>query len=516
MTCQKKSDTVESMIYSYDLETQLLAGLIKYPDRYADIASFITDKDFWSETSKINRTIFCVLRQAIENGEKIDEVVIAQRVKNFGITFEDNINAADYIESLSLKKLSADSIISVAKELKKYTIRREIALCGAEINKKMRSISPSSDYSSIIEVADKLYNDQINLYENNSEQPQNIFDDMENLIEERGNNPISEFGFAGPHPKLQDLYGSLLRPGNITVIVARSGVGKTQFCLDFTTKVSEKYNVPILHFDNGEMSKEELIFRQCSAMSKVPMYLLETGLWRKAGSDVVDNVRSVWKVLKNRYKKLYYYNVGGMTVDAQISVLKRFYYSKVGRGNQMIFSFDYIKTTSEASGNKNEWQLVGEMVDKYKRCIQKDIKNGDSPCISMMTSVQSNRTGIVTNKMSSNVVDDESIVSLSDRITQFASHMFILRNKTFDELQNEQGYGTHKFINVKARHLGKDIAGAINPVKLPDGSLKKNFINLEIANFCVTEKGDYRDIVDALGTSATVSKDGTDDVPNLD
>jgi len=504
------------MIYSYDLETQLLAGLIKYPDRYADIVAFITEKDFWSESSKINRTIFLVLRQAIDNGEKIDDVVISQRVKNYGISFEDNINPADYIESLSLKKLSPDSIISVAKELKKFTIRREIALCGAEINKKMRSISPSSDYTTIVETADKIYNDQINLYEAGTDQPQNIFDDMEALIEERGNNPVEEFGFAGPHPKLQNMYGSLLRPGNITVVVARSGVGKTQFCLDFTSKVSEQYSVPVLHFDNGEMSKEELIFRQCSAMSKVPMYLLESGNWRKAGTETVENVRSVWKTIKNRYKHLYYYNVGGMSVDAQISVLKRFYYSKVGRDNPMIFSFDYIKTTSENNGNKTEWQLVGEMVDKYKRCIQREIKGDNGPCISMMTSVQSNRAGIVTNKNAANITDDESIVSLSDRITQFSSHMFILRNKTNDELQNEKGFGTHKFINVKARHLGKDIAGAINPVKLPDGTLKKNFINLEIANFCVTEKGDYRDIVDSLNTTATVASDSDDDVPELD
>ena len=503
------------MIYSYDLETQLLAGLIKYPDRYADIASFITEKDFWSESSKINRTIFLVLRQAIDNGEKIDDVVISQRVKNYGISFEDNINPADYIESLSLKKLSPDSLISVARELKKYTIRREIALCGAEINKKMRSISPSSDYAAIIETADKIYNEQINLYETGDDQPQNIFDDMESIVEDRGNNPVEEFGFAGPHPKLQNMYGSLLRPGNITVVVARSGVGKTQFCLDFTTKVSEQYSVPVLHFDNGEMSKEELIFRQCAAMSKVPMYLLESGNWRKAGAEVVDNVRAVWNTINKRYKHLYYYNVGGMSVDAQISVLKRFYYSKIGRGNPMIFSFDYIKTTSESGGNKTEWQLVGEMVDKYKRCIQKDIVSDKGPCISMMTSVQSNRAGIVTNKNSSSITDDESIVSLSDRITQFSSHMFILRQKTSDELQNEVSFGTHKFINVKARHLGKDIAGAINPVKLADGTLKKNFVNLEIANFCVSEKGDYRDIVDALGANANVIKDNDDDVPNL-
>jgi replicative DNA helicase len=503
------------MIYSYDLETQLLAGLIKYPDRYSDIAGFITEKDFWSESSKINKTIFSVLRQAIDNGEKIDDVVISQRVKNYGISFEDNINPSDYIDSLSLKKISPDSIISVARELKKYTIRREIALCGAEINKKMKTMSPSSEYNDIIETADKLYNNQINLYETGTDQPENIFDSMESLVEERGNNPVSEFGFAGPHPKIQEIYGSLLRPGNITVIVARSGVGKTQFCLDFTTKVSETYEIPVLHFDNGEMSKEELIFRQCAAMSKVPMHLLESGNWRKAGTEIVENVRSVWKILKQRYKHLYYYNVGGMSVDSQISVLKRFYYSKVGRGNPMIFSFDYIKTTSENSGNKTEWQLVGEMVDKYKRCIQRDIKSSDGPCISMMTSVQSNRAGIVTNKNAANVTDDESIVSLSDRITQFSSHMFILRQKTFDELQSEPGFGTHKFINVKARHLGKDIAGAINPVKLADGSFKKNFINLEIANFCVTEKGDFRDIVDSISANANVAKDNNDDVPEL-
>lgn len=46
----------------------------------------------------------------------------------------------------------------------------------------------------------------------------NIYDQMEDLVEERGNNPITEFGFAGPHEKLQNIYGSLLRPGNITAV----------------------------------------------------------------------------------------------------------------------------------------------------------------------------------------------------------------------------------------------------------------------------------------------------------
>jgi replicative DNA helicase len=56
------------MIYSYELEMQLLAALIKYPEKFVEIATFISEKDFWNESSKINRIIFKVLKQAIENG----------------------------------------------------------------------------------------------------------------------------------------------------------------------------------------------------------------------------------------------------------------------------------------------------------------------------------------------------------------------------------------------------------------------------------------------------------------
>jgi len=289
----------------------------------------------------------------------------------------------------------------------------------------------------------------------------------------------------------------------------------TQFCMHYSTQVSIKYDVPVLHFDNGEMSKEELIMRQCAALSKVPMHLIESGNWRKAGPDVVDRVRSVWAKVKNM--KFYYYNVGGMDVDSMIDTLKRFYYSKVGRGNQMIFSFDYIKTTSESQGGKSEWQVVGEMVDKFKKCIQKEILEDGNPVIPMITSVQSNRSGITNNRLSANVIDDESVVSLSDRITQFCSHMFILRNKTADEIQTEGvRFGTHKMINVKARHLGSDIKGAIEPVVVGD-ALRKNFVNLEFSNFNITERGDLRDIARSINMDEDLDNENSEDeTPDFD
>ena len=503
------------MIYNFELEKQLLAGLIKEPDTLAEISNFIGTSDFYSKQSSLHSAIFRIVKQAIDAGDEIDEVIIAQRVNDVGLSFEDNLNPSDYIKSLALRKVPKGNTLKIAKELKKYSIRREILESSQDIAKQMKNMPPEASYRSIIEAADNTYNSRINLYEIGNDTPANIYEEMESLVEERGNNPLKEFGMMGPHPKVNDIYGSLLRAGNITVIVARSGVGKTQFCMDYSTKVSLQYDVPVLHFDNGEMSKEELIMRQCAALSGVSMHLLESGKWRQAGKGVVEKVRAVWPKVKNL--KFYYYNVGGMDVDSMVNTLKRFYYAKVGRGNPMVFSFDYIKTTSENIANKSEWQVVGEMVDKFKKCVQKEVLHDGNPIIPMITSVQSNRYGITNNRTSQNIVDDESIVSLSDRITQFCSHMFILRNKTTDEMETEGGrFGTHKLINVKSRHLGSDIAGAVEPVSIGD-ALRKNSINLEFNNFNISERGDLRDVARMLNGEEDLDGDGIQEtIPDFD
>jgi len=503
------------MLYSIDVEQQLLATIIQHPKSFFIISDFITHQDFFSVESKVNSTVFSVVKGIIESGGSPDPVLVASKIKSLGISFAENLSIGDYIHSLRMRKTSSDSIESLAKELKLYTVRREISYACKEVSDHMKKLPSTTPYDDIIRDADRIFNNKINLFESGSSIPENIYDEMERLIEELGNNPIENFGFMGPFGRVNDIYGSLLRAGNITIFVARSAVGKTALCMNFATKVGAKYKVPILHFDNGEMSKEELIHRQCAALSHTPIGLIETGKWRNAGPDVVKRVRDTWKIIQDM--EFYYFNVGGMDVDAMLMVLKRFYYSIVGRGNPMIFSFDYIKTSYEPSGYKKEYEIVGQMLDKFKKTIEKDILHDGKPVISMMTSVQSNRQGIVANRNAAEVRDDESVVSLSDRLQHFCSHMFILREKTLDEILDEgEQFGTHKLINIKARHLGKDINGHLRPVRVGD-ALRRNFINLEFKNFDITEKGDLRDIVAFRNAHAELIEGGEDneDIPDF-
>ena len=503
-------------MYSFEEEQQFLATLINHPDSYVEISSYINEEDFYSESSQVNKTIFSILKRSIESGNEIDYVMLTERALSLNLSFEDNINIGDYIQALSLRKTSPKSITGLAKDIKKYSARRKVANCGSKIVKRMQNASSEDSFSKLIEDADKIYNDTIALYDNGSNVPEDLFTDMENHVEDRGNNPIEEFGLLGPHKRLHELYGSLLRPGNITTITARSGVGKTQFCLDFCLKTSELNGfVPILHFDNGEMSQEELRMRLCASMSGVPLHLIETGKWRRAGKEIVDKVRSVWPKIKSY--KLHYFNVSGMNVDQMVNLVKRFYYSKVGRGNQMIFNFDYIKTTSENLSNKSEWQVVGEMVDKFKKLVQRDILCNGEPMVAMMTSVQSNRSGITNNRRADNIVEDESVVSLSDRITQFSSHLFSLRQKSQDEIADSPNFGTHKLTCFKHRHLGSEYLRAIQPVRLADDiTLVKNSIFLDFDNFNITESGDMIDLVATQMAEANVAlNDSPEEVPDI-
>ena len=182
----------------------------------------------------------------------------------------------------------------------------------------------------------------------------------------------------------------------------------------------------------------------------------------------------------------------------------------------MILNFDYIKSTFEQFGNKSEWQIVGELVDKFKSLIMKELVFENGPVISMLTSVQMNRQGISRNRTAEHQTEDDSVISLSDRITQFCSHVFLLREKEPDEITADLNFGTHKLVSVKSRHLGQDAQGAMVPVRLADGSLRRNYINLDFNNFNITERGDLRDLVEHLRIEGmTPDEDGEDELPGL-
>ena len=469
------------IIFSPETESNCISALLRHPEIFPDIDNFISENDF---QSKFHRKIYGIIRAYLTEGQEANIILIASKIKSLGISF-DNVQGEvlDVLESLqSVSQINHFVGLESFKELKKITVRREIGQTAENIQQAMYNAKNAS-IEQIVDMADKLYSGKISYFTSEGGDFGNIYDEMEQMIED--GDPIDEYGMMGPFKRVNQIYGSLVLPGNISVIGARTGVGKTSFGFYYLTHIQEQYGVPILHLDMGEMSKEELIYRACTMFTKgeVPLHHIQTRKYKR-NAEMVRKVREVWPRIKGL--KTTYENIAGKSREQVISLIRRFYLAKVGRGNKCLIHLDYLKPF-EDSGSQ-EYQAMGHFIQDIKTLITTEVP---AP---LWTSLQLNRQGITTGKRASQIDDSENAFSISDRIAWQVSHAFLLRNKTPDELVIEPGLGNAKMIPIKYRHLGEDYKAALDMVKMPDGSSQKNYIHLKSENFTYSEVGDLQSV----------------------
>jgi replicative DNA helicase len=475
------------MIYSLQVERHVLSGLLKHQDLFADIDVFLTENDFYND---VHSSIYTVFKNIKYKGENVDKVLLAEKIKNLGISFKDEINIFDYIDNLTFSQITEEATMTACKELIKFRVRRE--LCQTADNLKDYVTKNAEDsLDEIISKIDGIYNKKISSYSEN-DIPINIFEGVEDLIEERGNSPKDETGLITPYSEFNRMYGGL-KNGNIYAIASRPGQGKSTWLNDicFKTAINPKNKTKTLILDT-EMQTIDIQLRMVASLSGVPVWYLETGNWRK-NQEMTKKVREAWgKVKKYEY---FHYHVGNKNIDQICSIIRRWYLSKVGRGNQAMIAYDYIKLTGEKVGqNWAEHQAIGDKIDKLKR-ISEEIQ------CPVITAMQLNRTGESFNRRGAEVVDDSSVISLSDRLQWFASFVAIFRRKTLDELSLDgQAFGTHKLIPTKTRFQGKDAAGHQDLVRRLDSSGKEvwgqNYLNYDVQNFNIEERGSLADVAE--------------------
>ncbi len=475
------------MVHSQDLEKQVIGGLIKHQEVYPEISSFLGEDDFAND---INQYIFSIVKNALDNRQTIDKAILISRLKNLGVSFRDNIDVADYVNALSLVQATPKSIVQATKDLKIVTCKRNFVEVCDQIKRQMLK-SGNMSYEDVVSYVDKQLYSKMNSWYSASDAV-DLFETMQDRIEELGNNPIDDMGLATPYPYYNKRYGGF-RNGNVYVFASRPKQGKTSF-LDgtaFHMANTMKNKVPTLILDT-EMQSDEIQERVLATLSGVPVWYITTGNWRK-NPEYTLKIRAAWKLIKEGNYKLHHEYVINTPIEQVVSKIKRWYYTKVGRGNQAMIVYDYIKITGEGVSEYNkEHQVIGEKVNTLKELVGKEVT---AP---LVTAVQINRQGVGQAGK-----DDSSVISLSDRVLWFASQVSIFRRKTPEEIQMETArFGTHKLINIESRWQGRDAAGHLDYVKDLNGNLVNNFTNFTVENFQVKEHADAKEMFDVLSGQA--------------
>ncbi len=483
----------KEQIYSLKIERHVLGGLINNPKVFPEVERFITEKDFFND---INSTIFCVIRSILANNQPLDKILISEKIQNLQIKFQEPIDIYRYVDDISFTQITPKAVTEAARELLKYRIRREILETAEDIAYYAKKCG-AEDIDEIISTCDKKYSSKMSEYAIESE-PAKLFEGIEELVEERGNNPQEDSGLVTPYKDFNDTYGGL-RAGNVYAICSRPGQGKTTWINDICFKTAHLNNIKVLILDT-EMETEDIQFRMAASITGVSMWHLETGNWRK-NSELVSRVRSSLPNIEGDNAGVYHTHVGNKTIDQICSLVRRWYLTEVGRGNPCLIAYDYVKLTGERiSQNWAEHQAIGEKIDKLKK-LSEEI---NAP---LVTAMQLNRSG--EGRGQGAIVDDSSAISLSDRLQWYASFVAIFRRKTLDEIAEDnevdpnggvvRDYGTHKLIPIKTRFQGRHAAGHQDLVRrtLDDGrvSYENNCLYFSVRNFNVEERGSLRTLI---------------------
>jgi len=489
-------------IQSLQIERHVIGGLIQNPDVIPEIEGFTSEKDFVAQP---HSTIYSCLVSSYLANEKLDKIILSQKIKNLGISFKDNINIFDYIESISFAPITRIATIKACQELAKLRALREIEYTCDEIKTHVnKSINQPLDKT--VSEIDAIYGEKINSFSCDDGEI-DLYSGLLDLAEERGNNPQNEIGFATPYPEFNRLYGGF-RKKNLYIIASRAKSGKSTFLNDVASKMSSMHKIPVLYLDT-EMSSQETQFRAIAAKTKVPLWYVETGNWRK-NPEMVTKIRKELGDIDKKFNVKHYF-IGNKKIEEIGSIARRWYLKHVGRGKDCIVVFDYIKSMDKLTGNQQEYQLMGDKVDYLKKLAEEL----DCPVV---TAVQTNRSGITTNREVSELVDDESSIGISDRITWYATYVGILRRRVAEEVVlDTPESGTHKLIECVARFQGRDAAGHQDLIRrqFPDGKVKyvKNFINLEVNNFDVQERGSLLDSIARQNAVFLVNDPGSETQP---
>lgn len=485
----------ESLV-SINLERQCLASLLEYEDVFHEFEYFLSDKDF---SHPFHKACFCLVRDAYLSKQKIDSVVLSQKLNNLGLTKFEELDTYSYIETLSFNRLgSKEATKEYLHELHKLYELRVLL----EQNEKTRQFileNKNKPLDVIFSEVDRINNAIVTKISNIKDKGVNIFETMEQNIEANAANPPQDF-WQGPFKTVNRIFGSITIPSNITLIGARTGANKTNLALFYGLHLATKYSLPVIYLDYGELNISSIQHR-CATMLMdefVPYHKIVRGTWAN-NAEYAHAVRKIWK--KVHKLKLVYYDVGNLNPKEIISLIRRAYYSQIGRGNNCLLIYDYLKPFDH-NPQQSDWQMMSLFAKDLKTLINNEIP------IPAWMSIQMNRLGITNNKKSINVDDSENTLQV-DRVLHNASLGFLLRMKTTDELLEENNmFGNLKMIPVKHREiLGDDYQAAFRPVRMIDGSFRRNYINLNMHNFHFEDKGDLNMMVEHMKNQVNVTTD---------
>ncbi len=429
---------MKQMPVSVEAEQALLGSIIVSPDAFDKIGGLITAEDFYVEEHK---HIYSALIKMYSQNKTIDVVTLVNALVEMGD--RDEAGGIQYITLLAESVPSAANVKDYANIVKDKSVLRKLIRVCDEINEDAYS---EADVRTIVDSAEQKifdisHNNDSKEFRHIRDVLQNVYRDIEVLSETKGAVSGAKTGFSGLDRMLVQM-----GKGDLVIVGARPGMGKTSFALNIATNVAKSSKKSVAIF-SLEMSGEQLVTRIISSEAMVDSHSLRTG---HLANEDWDNIADVISSLSGC--DIYIDDTSAITTTEMKSKLRRL-------PNLGLVVIDYIGLMQTTSNSDNRAQQVGE-ISRNLKIMAKDFGIPFIVCAQLNRGTES-RPGAGKRPTLADLRDSGSIEQDADIV------LFLYRDEYYKDISGQEASpeaadtaNTAEVIIAKNRH------GSVGNVKM--------------------------------------------------
>ena len=264
-----EDELLRKLPFSMPAEQSLLGAILIDPAALNDVAALIRSDDFYLEE---HRQIYLAMQELFLTNHEIDVVTLIDRLVANGVY--DKSGGEDYLRTLTEAVPDALNVKDYARIIKNKSILRQLIGAASEISET--AYSEQEEVSAVLDHAENLI---FNIAQGNTnknfltirEVLQTLYDNLHELQE----NPEASAGTKTGFSALDRVLAGMGK-GDLILVGARPGMGKTSFALNIATNVAKQTKKTVCFF-SLEMSAEEVVSRMISSEAMVNSYSLRTG-----------------------------------------------------------------------------------------------------------------------------------------------------------------------------------------------------------------------------------------------
>jgi replicative DNA helicase len=263
-----------------DAEQAVLGAMMMGADTVGDIADVLSTKDFYRPG---NGQIFDAIMSLAGKGEPADAITVAAELAKLGLL--NRLGGPAYLAGCAGKVVVAGNAGYHARIVADKAVLRRLADAGALA--VQLALAGQGDPADIVDQAQQALYEVSPANRGDTAQPlaQLVAPALDELDAIRDHDSAPT-GVPTGFLDLDRLTGGL-RPGQMAIVAARPGMGKSTLGLDIARHAAVANDMAAVVF-SLEMTKTELVTRLLSAESGVPLHALRTGTTTDAQRAKVD------------------------------------------------------------------------------------------------------------------------------------------------------------------------------------------------------------------------------------